>query len=745
MSVNFVVPPLLTFLADASLKVALLAIASEALLRALRVCDAARSHLVWSVALLGMLLIGPMRLILPTFALTVRLPAMVSFETSAQPAIEGPQTPIDAVATANVATPTQNPRPEIAAPTAPERLGVNWQQLLGMVYLSGLALMIGRLLLGAALSHRLLRRADPLDDPGLSTVEERIRRTAGLSRTPQLFSSPAVRIPFAFGWLRPAIVLPDCWRCWDAEKLESVLAHETAHLRRADPWTHLLSLAVRCIYWFHPAAWLASRRLTELSEQACDSLAIRWTGRRKGYAQHLLEVAASLRGQTARVVLGALPMARISELNLRIEAILRLRSANRAARLASSLAALAVLCLVASLASVRIEPIASAAMAPPVKRNIASLTSTNAEERARAAIDLRRQERPTVEAIPNLVALLGDRAQLTAIVDDNDQPIWFRFATSKRTDPGTEAARTLGSFGNLAFEPLEKAARSGNAEVRLDATTALGLTRSDRAIEPLLARLADESAGVRRMAAWGLGSIGEPQAYEALSKATEDANARVREMASWARHQIDLRRPAAPGRRANANRPTAPRGVDHLLRDLHDPYFAVRVQAAQELGDSRDPRAALALRTALREDSDYRVRLATTRTLGSAATDADIEALRGALADSDYRVRLRASAELARKGVPAGLQELTAALRHEHHMVRMTAIDEIRQCGDPSAAKILLGALKDRDPRVRRKAAEALGSIGTSAAIDALRSALSDANGKVREAAKTAIAAIEAR
>lgn len=77
--------------------------------------------------------------------------------------------------------------------------------------------------------------------------------------------------PACVGLMRPWIVVPeqldDPTR---AHELESVLLHEVAHLRRCDAWCRMVALALACAFWFHPAAWLAARRLAELAEFDCD-------------------------------------------------------------------------------------------------------------------------------------------------------------------------------------------------------------------------------------------------------------------------------------------------------------------------------------------------------------------------------------------------------------------------------------------------------------------------------------------
>ena len=49
-----------------------------------------------------------------------------------------------------------------------------------------------------------------------------------------------------------------------------MLAHELAHVLRNDWLSQLSAELLRALYWFNPLVWLASRRLREESERACD-------------------------------------------------------------------------------------------------------------------------------------------------------------------------------------------------------------------------------------------------------------------------------------------------------------------------------------------------------------------------------------------------------------------------------------------------------------------------------------------
>ncbi len=137
-----------------------------------------------------------------------------------------------------------------------------------------------------------------------------------------ILACPLIRIPLTLGAVRPQILLPPDWADWSADKLQAVLAHERTHAERGDCAMALLAEVNRCVYWFHPLAWWLRRRLAALAEAACDDAAIGSTGDRASYARHLLEVAETARAHRGRLIAGSVSMARRSNVETRITAIL---------------------------------------------------------------------------------------------------------------------------------------------------------------------------------------------------------------------------------------------------------------------------------------------------------------------------------------------------------------------------------------------------------------------------------------
>lgn len=152
----------------------------------------------------------------------------------------------------------------------------------------GVVLILGRFGLGlATLAHwsRLGRRVDQAD------WRAALHRLAP-ARQPRLRVSPAVAAPLSWG-LSPGRILIGPRQLVRPDQAEAVLAHELAHIRRAD-WLFLaLSRVAVALFWFNPLVWLAARELERLSEQAVDETVVRHIDR-ETYARTLVGLAAQV-------------------------------------------------------------------------------------------------------------------------------------------------------------------------------------------------------------------------------------------------------------------------------------------------------------------------------------------------------------------------------------------------------------------------------------------------------------------
>ena len=142
-----------------------------------------------------------------------------------------------------------------------------WISLLSKVWFAGVCCM----LVYTMASYHLLKRK----------VATAIPVTKGIKQ------SEYVDSPFVLGIVRPVIYLP--FGMAEAD-MAYVIAHEKAHIRRADHWWKPLGFGLLSVYWFNPVLWVAYILLCRDIEAACDEKVIRGMDRdaRRAYSTALL-------------------------------------------------------------------------------------------------------------------------------------------------------------------------------------------------------------------------------------------------------------------------------------------------------------------------------------------------------------------------------------------------------------------------------------------------------------------------
>jgi len=140
--------------------------------------------------------------------------------------------------------------------------------------------------------RRLLADRRPIEAGPASTMLARLTAGSSLGRRIRLSSSTRVDVPIAVGVLRPEIVVPEraLYELEPAE-LESLLAHELAHLVRRDPAWRLLAGCFHRILFVQPLNRIATLQLESASEVLCDDWAVERTERPLALARCLTEVA----------------------------------------------------------------------------------------------------------------------------------------------------------------------------------------------------------------------------------------------------------------------------------------------------------------------------------------------------------------------------------------------------------------------------------------------------------------------
>ncbi|MEK6296174.1 MAG: M56 family metallopeptidase, partial [Paraburkholderia tropica] len=141
-------------------------------------------------------------------------------------------------------------------------------------WLVGVAAMSCRLtpplLWVSRIGHAFPAWPDPRWQDYMSTLAVR----CGLSRPVTLCVATRLTSPLTIGWWRPLVLVPAALLTrMPPDLLEAVLAHEVAHIRRADYLVNLLQSVIEALLFFHPAVWWLSRQIRIERECVADQIA----------------------------------------------------------------------------------------------------------------------------------------------------------------------------------------------------------------------------------------------------------------------------------------------------------------------------------------------------------------------------------------------------------------------------------------------------------------------------------------
>ena len=335
-SISAVMSSALPTLLDVALKgavlLALAGLATAALWRA----SAAMRHLVWSLTMAGLLALPVLSAFLPQWRVLPQW-SHVAQPPSAVAVPQPPPTVTDAVLKPLVGQ-TQNhgespvipSLPVSAQPRAavPHQTTRPWSDWLLPFWILGAALMLLPVIVGRLALWRLSRSARPVGSGSWSALLQTLTQQMRLRRSVILLETDLPVMPMAWGIRRARVLVPAESENWTPERRRAVLLHEIAHVRRRDCLTQLLTNLACAMHWFNPLAWVARRWMVAERERACDDLVLAAGFEPTDYAQHLLQIASTLRGGLLTSG-AAIAMARPSKLEGRLLAVLDRKRSRR--------------------------------------------------------------------------------------------------------------------------------------------------------------------------------------------------------------------------------------------------------------------------------------------------------------------------------------------------------------------------------------------------------------------------------
>jgi beta-lactamase regulating signal transducer with metallopeptidase domain len=583
-------PAIFTLAVEIAVKSLIVLVAVLTVTWFMRRSSAAARHLYLSVAVVALLLLPIASIVLPSWNMGTVPNPFVSVEEKAE---SGPAEA--AVPPAGTASPSGTdaatgtvPPAGTASSTAgradlPDAAAVSMSRRTAAptwiiyVWAIGGSILLLRLIGGKLYGNWIAGRAPAVEDERILAAVWRVAQRFGIKQQLPVVESDHLKVPFVSGLFRPRLVVPSLARRWSSERIEAILHHEFAHIKRRDVLVQFLAQIACCIYWINPLTWIMERRLFIERERACDDFAITENIKASDYAEYLMEVMEEL-GTTRSHVWVMSAMAEGTDFKDRILSVLDPIAARTSPRLTHilSVAALALLLLL-PLSALNPWAEAGAISDEAVKPQASGQVRTGAVQADGAdsrttGVD-RKERRRDSDGSPK-----RRTEALTTLLLDSPDPAERR-----------HAATALGDFGDAeALQALIEALRDRDDSVREHVATALGQIGDKRAVAPLSDLLrSDRSARVREHAASALGTIGSASAYGELVDAFEnDGDVRVRAHAAYGLGLLGDER-----------------ALDLLINGLESEHSVIRAHCIAALGLIGGSRAERQVERALRDPS----------------------------------------------------------------------------------------------------------------------------------------------
>jgi beta-lactamase regulating signal transducer with metallopeptidase domain len=175
-----------------------------------------------------------------------------------------------------------------------------WSGIVAAVFLTGAGFWLLRLLLGLWAVHDCRQRSRPIEDASLLGQVEALRREMNCRCRVEIREAADVGTAATVGWRHPLLLLPKDWRTWSEAERRVVLAHELAHICRADYLAGLVARVSMVLHFYHPLVHWMAGRLHLQQELAADALGARYAGGRDFYLRALAQLALRQEKQSPR-------------------------------------------------------------------------------------------------------------------------------------------------------------------------------------------------------------------------------------------------------------------------------------------------------------------------------------------------------------------------------------------------------------------------------------------------------------
>lgn len=166
-----------------------------------------------------------------------------------------------------------------------------YMPLIVFIYLLGVLFLTLKLTGGFLYTQRIKHYRVNEAESKYQTIVSRISSMLDIKKEVKLMESALVKIPQTIGYFKPVILFPlGTLTGMSSNQLEAAIAHELAHIKRADYLVNFFQSLLEVVFFYHPAVWWISSIIRDERENVCDDLAVDACGKPSALAKALVYI-----------------------------------------------------------------------------------------------------------------------------------------------------------------------------------------------------------------------------------------------------------------------------------------------------------------------------------------------------------------------------------------------------------------------------------------------------------------------
>ncbi|MDD3890255.1 MAG: M56 family metallopeptidase [Syntrophomonadaceae bacterium] len=163
----------------------------------------------------------------------------------------------------------------VATPTPTDFVVVNSKLTLIILWLIGVALLVGYTVFINLKFWYQIRTEPRANSASITHIVETCKSELKITKDISIVSTNKVHTPALFGPIKPWLLVPDSFiKSLDDLELKYIVLHELAHLKRKDIIVNWITVVVQILHWFNPVIWYGFYRMHQDCELACDAMVL---------------------------------------------------------------------------------------------------------------------------------------------------------------------------------------------------------------------------------------------------------------------------------------------------------------------------------------------------------------------------------------------------------------------------------------------------------------------------------------